>query len=246
MAEVFFENPPVLTGKSEDQLRQLQNYLFTMSGKLNEALMSISIEQMTPETQQSIRKTDTETKDDRKDYVALKSMIIKTAEIVRTEMDVIATELDKKYEAISSQFGTYEQNLTNTITATAEGILQDYRYEERIQGLESDADDTDGFIRKINQFIFSGLIDEEEGKYGIAIGENITAYDENGNPYINSERKMATFTMDRLSFWQGETEVAYFSDNVFYIAHGEITDTLKMGHHTWQIMPDGSMALTSN
>ena len=244
MAEVFFENPPVLTGKSEDQLRQLQNYLFTMSGKLNEALMSISIEQMTPETQQSIRKTATETKNDRKDYVALKSMIIKTAEIVRTEMDVIATELDKKYEAVSSQFGTYEQNLTNTITATAEGILQDYRYEERIQGLEGKTGNSEGFIKKLNQFIFSGWIDE--GHVGIAIGENVTAYDENNNPYLNDENKMATFTMEKLSFWQGGMELAYFEKNKFYIAHGEIVNTLKMGHHTWQIMPDGSMALTSN
>ena len=34
MAEVFFDNPPVLSGNSEDRLRQLQSYLSTMSGKL--------------------------------------------------------------------------------------------------------------------------------------------------------------------------------------------------------------------
>lgn len=244
MAEVFFDNPPVLSGNSEDRLRQLQSYLSTMSGKLNEALMSISIEQMTPDTQKVIQKA-TDSKETQKDYTTLKSLIIKTADIVRHEMDVISTRLEDQYTALSDQFGSYERDLNSTITATAEGILQDYQYEERIQGLENDSEDTDGFIRKINQYIFSGLVDEENGKYGIAIGENVTAYDSQGNPYLNNNRKMATFTMDRLSFWQGNIELAYFSDSVFYIAYGEITSSLKMGNHKWTVMPDGSMALTT-
>lgn len=245
MAEVFFDNPPVLSGKGPDQLRQLEQYLHTMSSKLNEALMSITIEQMSPSAQETIRQA-VQGQNTEKQYTSLKSMIVKTAEIVRHEMDVISARLEDQYTAISDQFGSYERNLQNTITATAEGILQDYQYEERVQGLEKDAEDTDGFMRRINQYIFSGLIDEENGKYGIAIGENVTSYDQEGNPYLNNERKMATFTMDRLSFWQGNVEMAYFSDSVFYIAYGEITKSLKIGNHTWQALPDGSVALVAN
>ena len=242
MADVFFDNPPVLQGREEDQLRQLARYLSAMSDKLNQALMTITIEQMTPETQQAITGAQQDTQ---KQYDGLKSMIVKTAEVVRHEMDEITARLEDNYQALSDQFGTYERNLSNTITATAEGILQDYRYEERIQGLEGGAEDTDGFMRRINQYIFTGLIDEVSGKYGIAIGENVTAYDNDGNPYLNTNRKTATFTMDRLSFWQGETELAYFSDRVFHIENGEVTKTMKMGNHTWTILTDGSMGLIS-
>ena len=235
MADVFFDSPPVLQGDEKGQLLQLQRYLMAMSDKLNLALMDITIEQMAPETRQTITQTK-ETNE--KQYETLKSMIVKTAEIVRNEMTEITARLESNYEALSSQFGTYERDLENTITATAEGILQEYDYEERISGLENG---TDAFYRRINQYIFSGLVDEANGKYGIAIGENVTAYDANGNPYLNTNRKTATFTMDRLSFWQGTVELAYFSNQVFHIAQGEVTQSMKMGNHTWKVLSDGSV-----
>ena len=43
MAEVFFDNPPVLNGAEKEQILQLQRYLNAMSEKLNIALMDISI-----------------------------------------------------------------------------------------------------------------------------------------------------------------------------------------------------------
>lgn len=239
MAEVFFDSPPALQGKEEDQLRQLQRYLMAMSDKLNTALMDVSIEQMAPEVKTTITTAQETTA---KNYDTLKSMIVKTAEIVRHEMDEITTHLQDNYEALSSQFGTYERNLDSTITATAEGILQDYQLVERVTGLE---EDTGSFERRINQYIFSGLVDEVNGKYGIAIGENVTAYDAQGNPYLNSQRKTATFTMDELAFWHGETKMAYFSDNVFHIAQGEVTQSMKMGNHTWRVMTGGALGLIS-
>ena len=239
MAEVFFDNPPELAGREEDQLRQLQRYLSAMSDKLNQALMTITIEQMTPEAREAISGAK-ETSE--KNYTSLKTMIVKTAEVVRHEMDEITARLQDEYEALSDQFGTYQRNLTSQITATANGILQQYGFEERITGLEND---TESFQRRINQYIFSGLVDEVNGKYGIAIGENVTAYDAQGNQYLNTARKTATFTMDELAFWQGETKLAYFSDHVFHIANGEVTDSMKMGNHTWKILSDGSMGLIS-
>jgi len=243
MAEVFFDNPPVLNGGEKEQITQLQRYLTAMSEKLNIALMDISVEQMDPTARTVITTAEARNEET---VNSLKTMIIKTASIVRHEMDMISTTLTDNYTALSEQFGAYERNLNSEITATAEGILQDYQYEERVSGLEDEAGNTDVFIRRINQYIFSGLIDEINGKYGIAIGENVTSYDAQGNPYLNNAQKMATFTMDRLSFWQGNVEVAYFSSNTFYIQRGEILNSLKMGNHTWNVMADGSMALVGN
>jgi len=235
MVNTFFDSPPVLRGTNTEQLQQLYAYLGTMSTALNSALMSITIEQMTPETQQEIRTGSAEERT--KDVTALKSMIVKTAEIVRTEMDEIRTTLTGSVQALSEQFGSFEQDMTANITATAEGILQDYHFEERIKSIEDV--DAPGFIRKINQYIFCGLVDSVNGKYGIAVGENVT----NSDGTMNAAGRKATFTMDELAFYEGSTKVAYMSNNMFHITNGEITRTLKMGNHTWTKLSDGSLAL---
>lgn len=237
MAEVFFDNPPLLGGTEKDQLVTLQRYLSTMSEKLNQALMTITIEQMAPETQQVIMQaTDKEAAE--KQYNGLKSMIVKTAEIVRSEMDVISTTLQSEYQALSEQFGTYEQNLQQTITATATGVVQDFKYDEAIQAVK---DTSESFQRSITAYIFSGLIDPVNMKYGIAIGQNVT--DAQGE-YVEAN-KMATFTSEKLSFWLNNIEVAYFSNNTMHIANAEVTNTMKMGNHTWQIMANGALGLIS-
>lgn len=235
----FFDSPPTLQGAERAQLQQVYQYLSAMSDKLNIALMTISIEQMTPETKAEIRRGQTAATSESE---TLKAMIVKTATVVRHEMDEIRAHLQDEYEALSDEFGEYERNLESTITATAEGVLQEYHYDERIQSVQ---DAAEGFQRRIDQYIFSGLIDEVNGKYGIAIGENVTAYDAEGNPYLNSARKTATFVMDELAFWQGETKLAWITDNIFHFAQGEVTKSMKMGNHTWLVLADGSMGLIS-
>jgi len=234
MADTFFDNPPNLQGMAEEQLRQLYSYLTAMSNKLNSALMTITIEQMAPETQQIIREGEKE-RQAAQDQ-ALKSLIVKTADIVRTEMQEISARLTGSVTALSEQFGTYEQELGATIRATAQGILQDYHYEERITGLETD---TAGFMRRINQYIFCGLVDAVNGKYGIAIGENVTKADGT----LDTAARMATFTMDELAFYQGETKVAYVTSRAFYITDGVVVNSLMMGNHIWKKLSDGSLGL---
>lgn len=238
MASEFFDNPPTLTGTEEEQLRQLQRYLNTMSEKLNVALMQISIDQLSTETQEKINSVSGEAV--RNQYEGLKSMIVKTAEIVRHEMDEITTHLEDNYDALSEQFGEYERNLTNDIRATADGLLQEYGYSESIKDLQ---DETKTFQKNLSYYIFTGLLDDtgQDPIYGIAIGEEMTT--ETGE--LNNAKKMATFTTTELAFWVGEAKVAFFSNSVFHIAQGEVSDYMKMGNHTWKVMTDGSMALIS-
>lgn len=252
MPKPFFETPQTLTGTSQEQLQTLYSYLFRMSEQLNEALNSITIEQMTPETRKVVTSGSTAKQDNTNTYNTLKSLIVKTATIVRHEMDEISTTLEDNYKAVSEQFGELNRNLEGTIQATAEGILQDYKYSEKIQGLEDASGNALAFIRQTNQYIFSGLIDEDNMKYGIAIGENITAVDDDGNPVVdengntvmNSANRMATFTMDRLSFYQSGIEVAYFSNNTLFIEKAQILNQLQIGeHHAWMVMANGSISL---
>ena len=240
MAETFFDNPPALAGDERNQLVQLFRYLSEMSEKLNTALNNISVEQMDTTAQQQIRTAGAE--ENQAAYNGLMSLIVKTAEIVRGEMDEISTVLQGQYTLISEQFGELQRNTEASITANSEGIRQNYTFIEQLQEAGTQ---TAGTLNRFSQYIFTGLVDEVNHRYGIAIGEDITAYDAQGNPYINSARKMATFTMDRLTFWQGETELAYFSDNIFHVANGEIVKTLKIGIHTWMALTGGAMGLIS-
>ena len=237
MADVFFENPPVLSGKPEQQLVTLYNHLFTLSNKLNEALMNISIEQMAPEDRQVIRKAEAQQQESADEFTRTKALIIKTAEIVRTEMEEIRAHLQTDVDAISDQFGEYQATLESTISATAEGILQDYHIEERISGVEGQTDD---FIRSTSQYIFSGLLDANTQTYGIAIGYNVTDPDDGT---LVDANKMATFTADRMSFYLNGTEVSYYSGNTFHIANGEVTDSMRMGAYLWKVFANGSMGL---
>ena len=246
MPDVFFDNPPVLQGNERTQLQQLSGYLFTISNKLNEALMSISIEEISAQAAEKIREQGGSAAEEKisDTYTTLKSMIVKTANIVRHEMDEITTHLEDNLTALSEDFGTLERNLDSDIRATAEGILQEYHYEERVSGLETEAGTSEGFRRRTDQYIFSGLIDDTTMEYGIAIGEGVTGYDANGNAVLNSNAKCATFTMNEMAFWQGNVKMAYFSSGKFYITNGEITNTLTIGNFVWKKMADGSLALT--
>lgn len=242
MPDVFFDNPPVLQGDEKTQLRQLSGYLYSISSKLNEAMMTVSIQEAQLERQIKQQTTATpsgQQEESTQIYDTLKSLIVKTAEIIRTEMEEISTNLHSETEAISEQFGKLEENIDLTMRATAEGVLQDYHYSETVTDTRTNTE----FRTKTNQYIFTGLLNDNPVEYGIAIGEGVTAYDSDGNPYLNQNAKVATFTMNKLAFWQGNTELAYFSSGRFYIANGEITGTLTIGNYTWKAMADQSMVL---
>lgn len=239
MDNVFFDNPPVLQGNEQTQLQQLSGYLFTMSQKLNEAMMAVATQEAEAQEQQAGAGGQAEEQKNQ-EYATLKSMIIKTAQIVRTEMEEIATALHGETEAISEDLGTLETTLDATIRATAEGVLQDYNYEETVRDTQ-----TNTFYRnQVSQYIFTGLLNDNPVEYGIAIGEGVTAYDpDTGEAYLNQNAKVATFTMNKLAFWQGTAQLAYFSSGKFFITDGEITNTLQIGNFKWKAMTGGSMAL---
>lgn len=242
MDNVFFDNPPVLQGDERTQLQQLSNYLFTISNKLNEAMMTVTVEE-----QKVLEGSGTNSagagggsiEEKTKEFDTLKSMIIKTAKIVRNEMDEISTTLRGNFEALSDDFGTLQDTMETTIRATAEGVLQDFTRSEIIQ----DSITNTTYRKNTSDYIFTGLLDANTNTFGIAVGKGVTAFDQQGNATLNDEAKVATFTATKMSFWQNGTEIAYFSSGRFYIMHGEITNSFKIGNYTWKSFQDGSMVL---
>lgn len=247
--------PPILRGDEKAQLMQIRSYLYQMQEQLQFAL-----EQVTPETLAkaiSEQATTEQLPDDTAPtlaaaYTKLKSIIIKTAHTIETEMDTLVTNFESTYLA-QSTFGTFQENLSNTITQGADAVVQNYGYDSKLSavsdniiGLEGElgginnaleASNTDIFnIKQYNitseQYIKTGLLyfdDDSVPRYGVAVGEKLTTIVVNGETVIERSGLAATFTSDRLSFWQNEVEVAYISNNQLYIAEVTVLTRLFLG-----------------
>ena len=174
-------------------------------------------------------------------------MIIKSAKIVRSEMDELRTTLESDYVA-QSEFGTYKESVTNDINVSAQGIRQDFEIETLAiaENLGAYSGEMNSYIQKNAQYIFIGIVDKINQKAGIAIGDGVTGYDSQGNPVLADDRKSVTLTADKLGFWEQSTEVAWISGRKLYITEGEILNRLRIGRFVWRIMDDNSIALLAD
>lgn len=213
--------PPTLMGSAEQQLQQLHRYLFRMNEELNRAVdaQNITVRDIETRQQQSVSAESLD-KSLAEQYSNAKALIIKTADIVRSEMDRITTELESKYLAISD-FGTYQEEIKQEIEATATGIVQSFDYDARLEALGADFEE---YRIESKGYICSGIIGYDDGNmpiYGIAVGQDLasTTITVNGEEteLIDMTRNLATYTSDRITFWQNGVAVAYVSNGEMMI-----------------------------
>ena len=233
---ILFDNPPLQAGNQAEQLNRLYGYLATVSNQLNSMVMTIEIRQQKAEekVQEAVRINEQNQGDS--DFIKSKALIIKTAELVRSEMEEIRTTLNGSIEALSDQFGSYQQTITQEIIATATGLLQTFNIEERIRDVE---EEMSNIVRSQTSYIYAGILDTSTNVTGIAIGDGVT--DENGE--LVEANRVVQITSNRIAFYQNEVEVAYFSNNNFYIAKGVVTDSMQMGNFMWKAFANGSLGL---
>lgn len=214
--------PSINSIPSDQQYVTLYSYLYRMAQYLNVAMNSLSNENFSTEIQQQISTsagsaaktqiTDVET--------SLKSLILATAETVRTEMNVIEERFSGSVDAVSKDFGRYKELTDAVLEANSTGILQQYTYSQEIQS------ELGNYKSEIGAYIKTGVVyyDGTTPVYGVAVGGDLT----------NPRNKSATFTGERLSFWSNGVEVAYVSNSQLYTTditvNGKITFRNK-----WQI-----------
>lgn len=227
--------PPTLQGSEAQQLVQLHRYLFRMNDMLSQALTSDSIAiQGLTEQQQKVVSVDRLDQELSNQYNQAKSFIIKTADIVRSEMEKIEATLRSDYIA-KSEWGTYEESIESQIEATATGIVQRYDYSSIIDNAVGA--DFKTFKTQLNGSIRSGIIDTgEDGTHviGIAIAQDLKATETDGKVYIDKNQNMATYTSDRISFWQNGVVAAYISQSMLVIANARLNGKLEFGDE-WEI-----------
>lgn len=253
-----FMPPPGLRGAPEAQLVQMHSFLFRLTEQLNAALEAtdkrIETAQAAANSAQNRPGSniiinnggsgdgggDTTTPDFTEQYNELKALIEKTAEDVQAEMDILETELKSSYIA-KSEWGTYEENLKADFTSTAEGVVENYGYSSRLDSLEKDAVDFDAYIIETNGYIKRGIIGYDENNIpiiGIAIGQDLKSTEViiDGVTWqeIDMTRSLATYTSDKVTFWQNGVEVAWFSNSELVTTALNVADRITLGG-LWEV-----------
>lgn len=206
--------PATPAGSQERKILQLYSYLFQMSEQLNAALNNLEGGAEKGKTAGSAAVnpvyTAASNPGNDKEFETLRAMIVKTADVVEAQMDVLTAELRGSYVA-KSEFGQYTVETQNKITATSDEIKQQYKR------LETTTDGINEQVKEIGGYIKTGVFDDEDDG-GIEIGET------------KDSNFKARFTPKKLSFLQNGEEVAYISNKRLYITEAEIKKNLKIGN----------------
>ena len=248
------ETPPALRGEPEQQLSLMSSYLFRLSEALNVALNSLSERSYTSATEVQVSKSDSVNKSLATDttvasYNELRGLINNTSQFVHSEIDKLSTELERQYVAMSDDWGTFQENISSSIEATAEGIVQSYGYDAEIQTLHEEAAGFSAYKISTEGYIRQGFIDYDENNIpivGIAIGQGLTSTKVtiNGIEYqkIDSTASCAFYTATKVSFRINGQEVAYVSNRKLYIGDVEITGSVVLGGK-WMISTASGLSI---
>ena len=147
----------------------------------------------------------------------------------------LTARLQEEYVAVSD-FGTYVERLSAYLEANPEALTQYYSFCSDLQA-NTDAvsaafgqykTETEGYIR-------TGIVGYNGSIpiYGVAVGQGLTVTDVDGETVVDQNNFRATFTAQRLSFWQDANEVAYVSNNRLYITNITVLGGIAIG--AWSV-----------
>lgn len=233
-----FRLPSVTATTEAGKLQQIQSYMYQLVEQLNVALADIdggsTGKQTAVANQPGISPTAGAEVAAQATFGSIKSLIIKSADIVNAYYDAINKRLEGLYVA-ESDFGTYAEQTTQQIEANSTAVKQFYT---NLQTVISDINLKISQI-DVSAYINSGLLDyDDDGApvYGLEVGQR-TEID--GKEVFN---RYARFTASKLSFFDSNSiEVAYISDKKLYISHVEITGSFTMGGFIDIVLDDKSV-----
>ena len=245
---------PNLTATTEKgQLEQIKSYLFQFAQQLDWALNNID-KQATEATKKVEATTEQKNAVElaQATFSEVKSLIIKSADIVNAYYEEISRRLDGEYVA-ESEFGKYKQETSATLTANSENvsILFDNQQtmQTNIDGLGEDIEDigdvlvstdTETKILGSQAWVKIGVLEYEANGfpiYGMEIGQV------NTKRSGSADTKFAQYRSDGVHlFDQNGTEVATIVSNKLNITNARvanlvITNTLEF---------DGYSVVTKN
>lgn len=232
-----FRLPNITATSPEGKLQQMQSFLYQTVEQLNWALNTIETGTGSSQAanQNSITGGSEEKQDSAASFNEIKSLIIKSADIVNAYYEKINARLAGEYVA-QSDFGIFTELTEQRLEASSTAIEQFYT---DLQQIITDIENVEHTLIEVNAHIKSGLLYyDEDGApvYGLEIGQR------NEIDGVEVFNKYARFTSEKLSFYDSNGyEVAYISDKKLYISHIEVTGSFSQGGFVETTMADLSV-----
>lgn len=227
--------PPCPTGTAEQMAARQYSYLFQMAQQLNLALESIESTAAAARDGVQSAPAGGAVTALQQQYETLRAMILKTAAQVEKTTESLTAQLREEYVA-QSDFGSYVRKLSAYLEANPDALSQYYHFLSDLKANVEAVDaafshyrvDTQGYIR-------TGIVayDGAVPVYGVAVGQNLTTREIDGETVVEQNNFRAVFTSRRLSFYQDDTEVAYLSDNRLTITDITVLSALNVGQ--WRL-----------
>lgn len=232
---------PNITGATErEQLAQIRSYLYQFVPQLQWALNSLETLPSSGGTVTQVveKSVATPTVNAEPTFNAIKSLIIKSADIVDAYYEEINRRMYSEYTALSD-FGTYSEQTEKLVRETAAFTQETYTRLATIEGDINEVRKSEGYIQ--TGIIVDSLSAEEAIKYGKKEGEALVGV-EVGETRDGVFTKFSRFTPSRLSFYdQNGTEVAFVSNYKLFIRNVEITSSYTIGGYVDTVMPGGGV-----
>lgn len=226
--------PNITASDATGQVQQMRTFLHQLVEQLNWALQNVDVRspsgEKTTETAGS-----SASKDPLQTFSDIKSLIIKSADIVNAYYEKMNQKFSGQYVA-QSTFGEYSEQTDQEIETNSTQIQQAFT---NIQELNTTVASVESILVGVNAYINSGLLFYDESGtpvYGIEVGQR-TEVDG-----LETFNKYARFTANKLSFYdENANEVAYISDYKLYITNVEITGSFRQGKLVTAVQSDGSL-----
>lgn len=211
--------PNITATDTEGKMSQMQSYMHQLVEQLNWALSTVdnAIQGNTTNVVMTAQNGSNSEEEAVDTFNSIKALIIKSADIVTAYEKTIREDFSGEYVAVSD-FGTYTQKTDLAIETNSKGVTELYK---NVETIDEDVKTTNAYIKRGELGAYKD--GELKGKtaYGVGVGET-----------TNGEFKdYAWFTAGRLSFFDGESEVAYISKNRLYINEAIFLRSVLFGNY---------------
>ena len=231
-------NPPIIAGTStEEKLQSIQSWLFQFSGQLQYTLNNLDTSNFSEKgiaEVANVSSNNSYQEEAQDEFKSLRALIVKTADTIQASYEELSASLSSDYVA-ASEFGTYTKNALNEITANADGITQNFTsFEELVAGVNNVSTSFETYVKETNAYIKTGYIEQLDA-YGVAIGEERTDRDQDGNEIV-AFNQFATLTTDELAFWTNGVKLGYFKGDALFV-----NGSIRIG--AWNIDPSDGFSI---
>lgn len=221
--------PNVTAPTEAGKMAQVQSYMFQLVEQLNYELNNLQ-KSVSETSAEMIRRTSSSSKEDVSaddaitTFNTIKSLIIKSADIIQAYYDEMKLRFDGSYLAISS-YGEYMERYWQELDIDPKSITQMF---ELIQEIDGTVEGIEDKLMTTNAYIKTGLLTEDPiPTYGVEVYQR-TELD--GDEVFN---KCARFTAGGIYFYVPgyEDPVFELANNELRVASAGIAGPLDLGHY---------------